>query len=140
MGKINLSRVILGGLVAGVVINILEFLTHEVLLKAQHAEAMKALGRTMPEGGQTMAVWMIYGLLWGLAAIWVYAAIRPRFGAGAGTAFKAALVAWFFGAFLVEISMWNLQLMPFSVAESAAELVASVLAVMAGAAVYKEAP
>ena len=45
MGRINWGRVFLGGLLAGVVINVGEFLFHAVLYKDQMAEAMRALGK-----------------------------------------------------------------------------------------------
>ena len=41
MGKINWGRVFLGGLVAGIVINIGEFLFHGVIFKTQVEEAVK---------------------------------------------------------------------------------------------------
>lgn len=139
MGKINQGRVILGGIVAGIVINILMPLVHDVFLKAEHAATMQALNKTMPEGGSTIAVWVIYGFVWGIAAVWLYAAIRPRFGPGAKTAICAAVATWFFGSFLCGIAMWNLTILPFSVMETVLSLIASILAVLAGAAVYKEA-
>jgi hypothetical protein len=139
MGKINPARVFLGGIVGGIVINILAPLMHDVLLKNEHAAAMAALNKTMPTGGSTIAVWVIYGFVWAIAAVWLYAAIRPRFGPGAMTAVRAALAAWFFGSFLMGIAMWNLTLMPLSPLELVLELIASILAVLAGAAVYKEA-
>ena len=78
MGKINVSRVILGGLLAGVIFNISEGVLHTVVLKAQNEEAMRALGKPMPTGGSVMATWLILGFVWGIAAVWLYAAIRPR--------------------------------------------------------------
>lgn len=140
MGKINHSRVILGGIVAGILINILEYLVHDVILKAQHVETLKALGKTMPEGGSAIAVWFLYGFLWAFVAIWLYAAIRPRFGPGPKTAVCAAFTAWFFGTFLSGIAMWNMTILPFSPLELALELVAFIIAVLGGAALYKEAP
>jgi len=139
MGKINPSRVILGGIVGGIVINILEYLIHEVVLKSQHVDTMKALGKTMPEGGSTIVVWMVYGFLWAIASVWLYAAIRPRFGPGAKTAICAGITAWFFSCLLPGIAMWNMTVMPFSPLEHVLELVAMVCAVLAGAAIYKEA-
>ena len=139
MGKINYGRVILGGIVAGIVINVLEYLVHEVLLKAQHVEEMKALGKTMPEGGSTIAVWMVYGFAWAIAAVWLYAAIRPRFGPGAKTALCAGLAVWFFDSLLPGIAMWNMTLMSFSITQVVGELIGAILATLAGAAVYKEA-
>ena len=44
MGKINLGRVILGGLVAGVIINLVEGVVNAGFLQQQWAEAAKAIG------------------------------------------------------------------------------------------------
>ena len=139
MGKMNASRVILGGIVAGIVANILEYLLHEVILKAEHAEAMKALGKTMPEGGSTIVVWLIYGFAWGIATIALYAGIRPRFGPGPMTAIRAAVLSWFLGSFLMGVAMWNMTVMAFSGTTAVGELVIAIVATLAGAAVYKEA-
>ena len=45
MGKINLQRVIIGGLVAGVVLNVVDFVLFGVVLKDDMAAAMQALGK-----------------------------------------------------------------------------------------------
>src|SRR6267143_888447 len=45
MGKINWARVLLGGLLAGFIINIFEYVTNGVVLAADWDAAMKALGR-----------------------------------------------------------------------------------------------
>ncbi len=95
MGKINVGRVLLGGLVAGVVLNIGEYLFNEVLM----AEAMRSdLSRLnlQPPGGTFIirAVGMTFIL--GIVLVYLYAAIRPRFGAGWKTAVCAGLFAWFF--------------------------------------------
>ena len=57
MGKINLSRVILGGIVAGIVVNISEFLLHDVVMKTQHEEMMKALGKAGFTQSYTYFTW-----------------------------------------------------------------------------------
>jgi hypothetical protein len=46
MGKINLGRVILGGIVAGIVIDIFEGVLNGVVLEKQWADAMTALGKS----------------------------------------------------------------------------------------------
>jgi hypothetical protein len=139
MGKINLNRVILGGILAGIVVNVSEFLMHDVVLKAQHEEAFRALGRTMPAGGTTATIWALWGFAWGIAAVWLYAAIRPRFGAGAGTAARAGLTAWFFNYLLGAVTMMNLGLFAFSGVEAVWNLVQAIVATAAGAWLYKEA-
>lgn len=138
MGKVNASRVVLGGIVAGLIVNVSEYLLHDVVLKAQHEEAMKSLGKSMPAGGSVLTVWILYGFAWAIAAVWLYAAIRPRYGAGPGTAARAALAVWFFAALLPAITMWNLALMPLSPLELGWDLVTNIVAVLAGAALYKE--
>jgi hypothetical protein len=45
MGRINISRVILGGIVGGIVVNILGYLLDGLLLADQWNAGMKALGR-----------------------------------------------------------------------------------------------
>ena len=139
MGKINLSRVILGGILAGIVVNISEFLLHQVVMKAQEAEVMKTLGKPMPEGGGVILVWLLWGFAWGIVAVWLYAAIRPRYGPGPGTAARAGVAAWFFCCLLSTVTMTNLGLLPFSAVELFWNLVQDIVAVIAGAWVYKEA-
>lgn len=138
MGKINLSRVILGGILAGVVVNVSEFSLHQVVLKAQEAETLKALGKTMPEGGGVIAVWMLWGFAWGIAAIWLYAAIRPRYGAGPATAVRAGLAAWFFASLLMTAATTNMGLLPFSGIEFCWTLVQSIVAAVVGGWAYRE--
>ena len=139
MGKINFPRVILGGLLAGVVVNISEFSLHQVVMKAQEIETLKALGKTMPQGGAVILVWVLWGFAWGIGAVWLYAAIRPRYGAGAGTAVRAGLAAWFFSSLLMTAAMTNMGLLPFSGLEFCWTLVQSILAAVVGGWAYREA-
>ena len=138
MKGINLGRVILGGLLAGVLINVSEFLLNTKVLKAEMDAAMKALGRTTPETTQSLVVWMLFGFATGIALIWLYAAIRPRYGAGAGTAARAGVYFWFLMSLCVSIMFWNLGLFPLSILGIGWELVQFVLAAVVGAWVYKE--
>ena len=138
MKGINFGRVILGGLLAGLVNNIAGYTINEVILKADHETALKALGKTVPQGGSTMTVWMVMGFVFGIAAVWLYAAIRPRYGAGAGTAVRAGLAVWFFSTVYTTILMSNLGVFAVNAALVGLELVASVIAVVVGAWLYKE--
>ena len=95
MGKINLGRVILGGLVAGLIGNIGEFILNELILGEQWRAAMESLNR-QAVGGGAIAVFVIGIFILGIVMIWTYAAIRPRMGAGPSTAICAGLLIWFF--------------------------------------------
>jgi len=141
MGKINWGRVILGGLAAGIVINLSEWLLNGVVLKEQWAESMKALGKSGEVTANQIIVWNIWGFLLGIGLVWLYAAIRPRFGPGAGTAVKAGLAVWFFAHFLWTLGSWNMGLFPQNalMIGVAWELVQSILAAVVGGWLYKEA-
>lgn len=89
MSKINVTRVILGGLVAGVLINIGEFITHGVFLK-ETWQAMIDAGKSNPEPAMLWCVISRFGI-GGLLA-WLYAAVRPRLGGNPKTALIVAVV------------------------------------------------
>ena len=76
--------VLLGGLLAGFIINIFEYVTNGMVLAADWDAAMKALGRHLSMSA--VAVFIVGGFIGGIAAIWLYAAARPRLGAGLKTA------------------------------------------------------
>lgn len=95
MGKINIGRVIIGGLVAGLFINVGESLLNLVMI----ADRMELVYRELnlpPPSGSTVTVFVVLGFLLGILAIWLYAAIRPRFGPGPKTAILTALFVWLF--------------------------------------------
>ena len=140
MRSINWGRVILGGLVAGVIINISEGLLNAKVLKDDWAAVMKTMGKTMEEGGSAMAVWLILGFAMGIAGVWLYAAIRPRFGAGAGTAVRAGLAFWFFVDVFSVVAQANMGLFASRMLVTIAiwTLVQNVVAIVVGAWLYKE--
>lgn len=140
MGKINWTRVLLGGLLAGVIINAFEFFTNGVVLARDWEATMKALGRTMTPGA--LVVFVIWGFLAGISAIWLYAAARPRFGPGAKTAALTGFAFWVFAYALPTLGNWALGLFPkrLLVIGVLVGLVEVILASVAGAWLYKEGP
>jgi hypothetical protein len=85
MGTINWVRVFLGGLLAGVVIMIFE-IGHGILMRAQWQAALQTLGRPAEPTAAQMFLYPLLNFIIGIAAIWLYAAARPRFGPGPKTA------------------------------------------------------
>jgi hypothetical protein len=112
MGRINYGRVILGGIVAGIVINVVEFVLNGVVLAKDMEAAMAALGRTEAMGPSQMTTWIVYGFVLGIALIWLYAAIRPRYGPGPSTAIRAGIAVWFLAYFLYAVANANMGLFP----------------------------
>jgi hypothetical protein len=141
MGKINVGRWILGGLVAGVVGDIVEAICQGVWLGPSWNAAMQALGK--PALTTRMIVeFNLVGLVIGLAAVWIYAGIRPRFGAGPKTAIYAGLVTWLLASLLANTFFMVIPYMyPHHLALYAtiADFIAWILGTVAGAALYKEA-
>ena len=138
MKRINLGRVILGGLVAGVLINISEYVLNTIVLKADMDAAMKAIGKTVPMSGGTIAGWVFRGFAMGIASVWLYAAIRPRYGAGAATAARAAVFVWLLSCVVCNVIIVNMNLLPLNFVLVGWELVQGILATMLGAWLYRE--
>src|SRR3954471_13674221 len=94
MSKINLGRVLLGGLVAGAVLNFFEFLLNGVVLRGQMEADFKRMNLTPP--GNTFVVYAVVGtLIFGVVAVLLYAIIRTRLGPGPRTAILTAMILWF---------------------------------------------
>jgi hypothetical protein len=142
MGRINVGRWIAGGIVAGILVNISETVLNAVVLKSPWEAVMKSLGKPSVMTTSSMVVWICWGFAYGLLCVWLYAAIRPRFGPGAATAAKAGLVAWMLSGLLSSVGMGNIGLMPTSllVTSAAWTLVESIIVTIVGAAIYREPP
>jgi len=139
--EMNYKRIVLGGLSAGVLMIVLDMLATGVLgLGQQWADAMAALGRPVHVSGSLMAVFFISYLLRGVMMMWIYAAIRPRFGAGPGTAIRAALVFWIAMAVFPDIANISFNIFPARVAVTMGivALVELILGAMAGGWIYQE--
>jgi len=138
---INVTRMLLGGLVAGVVINCIEYALHGVVLKEQWAETMQSMNRN-PEPTTAMIVgFNVRGFSLGVAVIWLYAAIRNRFGPGPSTAITAAMFIWLVGYAGAMAGPAIQGLFPLSLVLTALAVgsVEIVVATVLGAAIYKEA-
>jgi len=127
-------------LLAGLVINIFEFVTNGVILKADWGQAMQALGKAPAPSASAIAIYNVWGFLAGIAAVWLYAAIRPRYGAGAGTAVRAGIVTWGLAALLANLANYPSGLFPtrLLVITAAVAFFEMIVATVAGAWLYKE--
>lgn len=140
MAHTNRGRVVLGGLLAGVVINLVEFVTNGVVLKDAWGQVMSALQKPATPSTGEIVLFNVWGFLAGIGAVWLYAAIRPRYGQGAGTAVRAGVAVWVLAYFLANLNFYNLGLFPtrLLVITGIVGLVEVVIATVAGASIYKE--
>jgi hypothetical protein len=139
MSKINVGRVILGGLLAGLVVNISETILNLAVV-ASDMEAALRQRNLPPLGMQPIIGFVVLAFLLGIATIWLYAAIRPRFGAGARTAVIAGVAVWFFAYVYSGVGMTLMSFLPAGLMTLtlAWGLVEIVLGALAGAWVYRE--
>jgi hypothetical protein len=91
MGRINWGRVILGGLVAGLIISAADWLAQTTVASGFN-ERTAALGLRVE--ALAITIFIVFAFLQGIIAVWLYAAIRPRYGPGAKTAVIAGGVLW----------------------------------------------
>ena len=139
MSKINIGRVVAGGLLAGVVINVFEFVLHGVVYAQAWSDIMKSLNR--PDFPAQAYIWFnLAGFVTGIAAVWTYAAIRPRFGAGPRTAVIAGLLMGVTVYALSYIKPIAAGTYPFSpmIVMLAVEMAGTVAATLAGSWLYRE--
>ena len=111
MGRINTKSVVVGGLIAGLVINISESILNIPVMGAELEASLKVLNLP-PVAGGAVAVFIVGGFALGLVLVWLYAAIRPRFGAGPKTAFISAVVLWFLAYFWPSLGLGLMGYMP----------------------------
>lgn len=138
--KINFGRVLLGGLAAGLLMNVGEWLLNDRVLATQMGEFFKRCGVPRP-GTNFIVIAVVITFVLGIVVVLGYAAIRPRFGAGPKTAIIAGLFAWFGVVVYVNIIWTALGFVPTNVLAIVLgwDLVEYLLAALVGAWLYKEA-
>jgi hypothetical protein len=142
MGRINHARVVIGGIVAAIILFIAGFIIHGVILESEWAvwHAAGHMPHALSQGAMTV-IWVIVSLINGITGVWIYAGIRPRYGAGARTALVAGFMVWLVGglvAALAELSLGNVP-RGVVVVGGIGSLIADLIAILVGAYFYKEA-
>ena len=139
MTQINTGRVILGGLAAGLVINISESVLNLAVVADDTEELVASLG-VEPASGAVIGILVVEGFLIGIATVWLYAAIRPRFGAGPRVAMIAGAVVWALAHLwrMTDITLFLGLSTSFVMLVLVWTLVESLLAAYVGAWLYQE--
>src|SRR5467141_922024 len=94
---INTSKVLVGGIAAGVVMNIIDFISYKFILGARMMAESEAFKPGMSQAMMTssaMISYIVMDFVLGILLVWTYAAIRPRFGPGPRTAVYVAVLFW----------------------------------------------
>jgi hypothetical protein len=142
MSGINMPKVIVGGLVAGVVLNAIDFVVNGLMLGAQWEAATVARGVDPAAiANSSMVGWITSDFLLGLSMVWLYAAIRPRFGPGPSTAACAGLVTWAIShVAYFSLAFTGMYPTGIVVMSTLGALVSYVAAAYVGGRIYTEAP
>jgi hypothetical protein len=140
MGKINVVRAFLGGLLAGLIINIFEYVTNGVVFAAQWDAFEKSLGRQMRPGA--IPLFIISSFVAGIGVVWLYAVARPRLGSGPKTAVLTGAAYWFFAYAIPAGDQIATDLVPghLTLTVTLILLVGVLIASVCGAWAYKETP
>ncbi len=138
MGKINVARVFLGGLLAGLIINIFEYVLNGVVFASQWDAYMKALGRQMRPGA--IPLFVVSAFVAGIGVVWLYAVARPRLGAGPKTAALTGAAFWFFAYAIPDANDVVANVVPgrVTLTITLVLLVGVIIASVCGAWLYKE--
>ena len=138
MAKTNLARVFLGGLLAGLILNIFEYVLNGVVFAAQWDAYEKAVNRQMRPNA--IPLFVLSAFVMGIGVVWLYAVARPRLGPGAKTAVLTGFGFWFF-AYAVPAAtnvVANLSPGRLTLTITSILLVGVIVASVCGAWVYKE--
>jgi len=142
MTRVNWSRLALGGLLASAIAFVTDGFLHEKLIHRKWASLVEGLHITPPEHAPSAFVYFaVFELGRGFVPVFLYAMMRARFRPGPGTAALAGVIGWV--AFSLTGPAQFIPLGFFSnelwCAIGLYQLVTSILATIAGAAVYREA-
>jgi hypothetical protein len=137
--RINWKRIAAGGLAAGLIINLSEFIMSGVLLREDWERALLALNLPVVSSlGGIMAL-QGWGLLMGLSAVFFYAHLIDRYPNRWRTACIAGAWVWVLSYLSGSSTGVAMGLIPVSLAvdTSLGGLIAMVGATLAGAALYR---
>ena len=141
MNKINWGRLLVGGLVAAIILFMTDGIFHERVVGADWKLVFDNLGRPAPQHNAVNLVYFaVFEFGRGLISIYLYALMRQYSGPRPKTAVLAAVVAWI--AFSVTGPAQFIPLGFYSnalwIKVGAFQLVTSIVAAIAGAALYRD--
>ncbi len=134
---VNWTRVIVGGLTVGLIINAFEYVVHRVLLDDAWTAAFHALGKA-PTG---WPAFIPANFAVAILMVWFYARLRLRYGGGPMSALRSGLATWAVFWVVPMMSLMPMDLFPDRLLAIVIALgfVEVNLAALLGAWLYKEA-
>ena len=141
LGGMNLKRIILGGLAAGLLYDIFEITLSRFIAGEQFETELNAIRHTPPSAAG-YAFFCAWGFVIGIIGVCLYAAVRPRFGPGPRTAARVAISLWVIGDLMPHLGSAFMGIFTLNLMLKFAlqQLVFMLASVIFGAWLYKEEP
>lgn len=89
---VDMGRVIVGGLVAGLIVNLGELAVNVWLLGDAWSAALAGLGLSFDTA--SLILWGAGSFVLGIVGVWIYASAGARYGPGPVTALRAGAAVW----------------------------------------------
>ena len=137
----NVKRLLAGGLLAGLVLNIGETILNVPVIGKDFETALAATGAP-PMAGSTIGLFVVMCFALGIFSVWLYAVMRKQYGPGPNTAIVTGIVVWALAVLWPSVGMLAMQIMPSRLTLTAMvwEAIEFPLAVLAGAWLYRDEP
>lgn len=133
----NGKRILFAGLVAGLAMNVLDFITNALIFGSNWKEAYDALH--LPETPAIPIFWITFDFVGGVIIAFLYGAMRPRFGPGPKTAILAGLIDWALVHFTLFSHFADHVFPPAALAGTATlELVSAIVGGLVAGRLYQE--
>jgi len=138
--RLNHSRILLGGFLAGLAMNTVDGFVNGILLGDQYREIMRRVHAEHLIGPST-AFWIGMDFLYAFAMSYLGAAMRSTFGPGIGSYLRAGIAVWLVGYLTAG---WDIIVGVLPLAFHAVGTAATLIGFAAGAAIasriYRDAP
>lgn len=140
MSKISIGKLVAGGVLAGVVMNICDYISNNLILATdwEHIARIRNVDMSSMTSGTALAVYVLVDVIFGFLVVWTYAAIRPRLGRGPGTAIVAGFMVWLAQALLMASYSVSFLTWDVLIRGGLLLLVTCLAGALAGAWVYSE--
>ena len=135
----NIGRIILGGLVAGIVANAGDYVINMYLMAEEATAMVQRLNLSAAAVDGSVMTWVVVDVIWGLLLVFTYAGFRPRFGPGPRTAIIAGVTIWLaVCAVFAGLMSMGIYTQQAYLKSSVLTLANTLLASLAGAYFYRE--
>jgi hypothetical protein len=101
--EISVRKFALAVVLAGIWMNISEFVRNELVIKQCWVDGFQELGLTYPSDPATGAIWALWAFVFVAFVVW----LTTKF-----NLIKSTIIAWVLGFVLLWLAMWNLGVLP----------------------------